>query len=306
LQTEDPPQRGGLSNSNIKITMRRISFNQVFLGLMLLSFLSAFVVPPRITDAGRVQLEGLFIPISHPTYTLANWIRGRVAPPESQDLRPIESVRQENLELRDEVSRLSAAIESLQGQEAEKKNLGDLNTFCDLFEVKGVDSGNREGLILGGALFNGVKDDQAVFLNGGLVGKIEGASLSGARVRLITEPGFTVSGRFQRFVKDQAGKGRFKQISDLLPIVQGIGGGQMSITTLFYNDVLNAGIVAGDWVTLSESDNNFPAAVHGTTLGRIISTPIRSKRTPVFAEIRLEPGTPLMQLSHVWVMTRQP
>ena len=42
--------------------MARLSFNRVFFGLMTLSFISAFLAPQHLTDAGRGQFEGLFVP----------------------------------------------------------------------------------------------------------------------------------------------------------------------------------------------------------------------------------------------------
>jgi hypothetical protein len=53
-----------------------VQFNQVFFGLMMLSLLGAFVLPPRATDLGRTSFQTLLIPISRPTYRIANAIRG--------------------------------------------------------------------------------------------------------------------------------------------------------------------------------------------------------------------------------------
>ncbi|MDP9173388.1 MAG: rod shape-determining protein MreC [Planctomycetota bacterium] len=283
--------------------MSRLQFNQVFFGLMALSFISAFLVPPRITDSGRVQLEGLFIPISRPTYRMANWLRGRVAPDIASDTRPDQDIKQENLALRQEVSRLGAEVERLQGLAAERASLGDRQSLCERFTVAGVDSGNRQALILAGDLQGDIKTGQTVLHTGGLAGRVEGAGLGGAHVRLITDPGFVVTGKFGSYVKNNDGSVSYVAVSDLLPIVQGMGNEQMNVTNLSYADVVKSGVKAGDLISLA--DRMFPRDAQGLILGRIVSVS-RWKRAPLFAEILLEPQAALMRLNDVWVMTREP
>ena len=280
--------------------MFRPTFNQVFFGLVALSFISAFLAPPRLTDLGRVQLEGLFIPISRPTYHLATWLRRRLAPEPPEDNRPAEAIRRENLELRQEVSRLQMQMERLEALAAQRQSLGDLKELCQRFSVAGTDSGNRDGLILGGALSE-VRADQPVLYAGGLAGRIDRAGVSAAHVRLITDSGVALTGRFIRFVRTDTGV-QAQRISQLLPIVQGIGGGQMIIANLPLQEVTDAKLQVDDWVVLA--DETWPAAIQGIRLGRVASI-ARSERAALFAEIRLAPESGLLQLNDVWVMTRQ-
>ena len=276
--------------------MARLHFNQVFFGLMALSFVSAFLAPPRFTDAAKVQIEGLFIPISRPAYRVSNWLRGRVAPPATTDPRPDEDVRGENRELRQRVAYLTAELERLQSLAAERQSLGRLTDMCDRFNVEGADSGIGQGLILGGMLLGSVRADQAVLSNNFLVGKIYNAGPMTAHVRLVTDPGFRIGGNFSR---PGGGEGVQRQLAQLSPIVQGAGEGQMIIVNISANDA-DKHLHLKDWVTVA--DSRF-ASISGLEIGRIVSI-TRAKRSPLMAEIRVEPELSLTQLNDVWVMTR--
>jgi cell shape-determining protein MreC len=281
--------------------MLRLRFNQVFFGLMTLSFISAFVAPQHLTDASRVQFEGLFIPVSRPAFTMANWLRRRISPDPPDDTRSAQTLIQENLQLRQQVTQLQMQVERLQGLAGERRNLGDLKELCDRVPVGGTDSGSREGLILSG--MNGaIQKEQPVVYAGGLAGKIDRAGLGAAHVLLITDAGFNITGRIIRFVKS-AGGIEARAISTAPVIVQGAGGGQMTVTKLSYADAVSEGIKPDDWIILA--DNDWPAAVQGIRIGRIASIG-HWKRQPLFAEIRLEPQASLLRLADVWVMTRQP
>ena len=276
-----------------------LKFNHIFLMLMSLSFLCAFVIPARLSDLGRVNLQALFIPISRPTYHFSTWIRGQVNPaPASDDHRADDDVKAENEELRQQVTQLQAQIESLKSLAGEKKTLGQGQSSYDRFEVSGTDSASREGLLLGGSLA-GVAVNQPVAYSGGLAGKIDRVNIGSAHVRLITDPGFTQSAIFVRFVQTNSGV-EARRVSDLLPIVQGDGAGKMSITNLSIADVTKAGLEAGDWLITDES---LPVSARGLRIGKIASI-AKWTKAPLFAEIQLKPETGLMSLTNVYVMVR--
>jgi cell shape-determining protein MreC len=279
--------------------MLRLSFNHVFFFLMTMSFIGSFVLPPRFADLGRVQLEVLFIPISRPTYHLANYFRGRVVTPPVTDNRDAEDVKDENFELRKKVNLLNVQIEQLQAQLGERQSLGDLQSLCDRFVIAGADSGTREGLFLGGTL-NNIALDQPVLSNGCLIGKIDRLNIGSAHVRLVTDPGSAVTAYFIRFVKTPTGI-ESQRVSQLLPIVQGAGSGKLTIINLPFKDVTDANLQPEDWLILA--DETFPAAVQHIPIGKI-ATITQWSRAPLFAEIRLEAQPGYMHLRDVWVMTR--
>jgi cell shape-determining protein MreC len=269
---------------------------------MSLSFLCAFVAPTRFSEMREVPLEALLVPISRPSYHIATWLRRRLVRTEPEDQRSIDAIRQENLELKQEVSRLQMEVDRLGALAAERQALGDLKSLCDRFSVAGTDSGDRDGLTLSG-VSSAVATDQAVLYGGGLAGRIDRAGEGVAHVRLITDPGFIVSGQFVRFVKQPDGSVQATRISQLLPIVQGNGAGQMVIENLALQDVKSAQIQPDDWVVLS--DSAWPTAIQGIRVGRVASIR-RAQKAALFAEIKLEPEAGLMRLADVWVMTRKP
>jgi cell shape-determining protein MreC len=144
-----------------------------------------------------------------------------------------------------------------------------------------------------------VKAEQPVLYGGGLVGKIDAAGAGSAHVRLLTDTGFTVTGQFVRFAKTDSGI-QAQRITQLIPIVRGIGGGQMIIANLAMQDILT--LQPDDWLVLS--DPTWPAAIQGIRLGKIASIQ-RSRTAALYVEIRLSPEAGLMRLNDVWVMTKE-
>jgi cell shape-determining protein MreC len=282
----------------------RVQFNQVFILLLLLSFLSAFVLPRRMTDLGRMQLQTLLIPLSSPTYHLANAVRNHFQPHALEDTRPMQTIAQENLALKQQIQQMSAAIEDLKQRVGERESLGGFETYCTRFEVTGADSDNREGLIIAGAGFTALNVDQPVpVLSSGvvidLIGRITAVGPLAARVRLITDAGFTVTAHFKSYSQP----GGFRENPNLLAIVKGRGKGEMSIQNLFIKDVRDTKLAPGDWVVLS--DDTWPRSLQGIRIGRIASIEPLPQQS-LFADIRLAPEQDLMHLNDVWVMLRQP
>jgi cell shape-determining protein MreC len=283
-------------------------FNQLFFGFMLLSFLSAFVVPPRFTDLGRAQFGGIFTPISRPAYRLSAWLRSRLDPAVSDDTRSSQTIEDENRGLREQILIQKAQIESLEIKAAERESLGSLDTLCDRFSVTGIDS-DRDGLLIGGNGLGGIQKDQPVLYGNSIEGSVSIAGridrageASGAHVRLVTDLNFGLSGKFVRFVQ-QDNAVVAVTLSKSPFSVRGIGGQQMVITTLPMAEVEKAQIATGDWVVLD--DSHWPMLVQGIRVGRV-STIEKLPEQPLFAKITLSREERLTQLNDVWVMTRQP
>lgn len=279
--------------------MSALRFSQTFFALMALSFLSAFVLPPRFTDLGRTPFETLLIPISRPSYRIANAIRGHFVHESAEDTRPDQAIEQENLVLKQQVQIMSAEIERLAQRADERERLGGFESLCGRFEVAGTDSDNREGLTITGSGLSAVRVDEPVLSSGtviDLIGRIDRVGALAAHAVLVTNAGFTVTGHF---FSVSPGSGAVEN-KNLLPIVQGEGDGNMVIDNLSFQQ-LGDSVHAGDWVVLS--DNRWPQ-LHGVRVGRIASISPLPRQT-LFAEIRLAQEPDLMHLNDVWVMTRQ-
>src|SRR5438067_2172490 len=121
--------------------MFRLRFNQVFVGLLALSFLSAFVVPAKLTNPLR-SIQGLFYPASAPARAIGMALNRRYERPPKDD-RAANDVRAENRQLRQLVSELTAQLEDLQRVNADRKLLGDVQKLCSPVKVVGNAPGGQ-------------------------------------------------------------------------------------------------------------------------------------------------------------------
>ena len=265
---------------------------------MMLSLLSAFVLPPRVTDIGRSPVQTLLIPISRPAYRIANAIRGHIQPQPVEDTRPTQEIAQENLALKQQVQHLLMTVEKQAEQLKERESLGDRQDYCDRFDVTAADI-NGDGITIAGTKIGVVREDQPVLSSGeiDLIGRITAIRGMAAHVRLVTDAGFTFTGHFVSF---SAANGAEEK--NLLAIVTGNGLGQMVIDNLHNDDVQNE-IKPGDWVVLR--DETWQRGVQGVRIGRVATIQPLAKQ-PLFADIQLVPEGNLTHLNDVWVMTRQP
>ncbi len=278
--------------------MPRVSFTMVFTFLMGCALLGAFVISPAYTE--RFRFAALFIPISAPTYRIANWTRGRWTSDQAADTRDAQAVREENSRLRDEVVRLSNENRRLAVLAGDKESMGALSRLVDRFSVKGADPGNREGLTLAGSIFTDVKEGQPVIDARCLIGRIDRASAGSAHVKLVTDPTSIVIGRFVRF-EQNGNRQEMVPVNDLPAIVEGIGNGQMHIVKLGWKAVQQSGPMPGDWVLANDPDLG---RAQGLRIG-VVESVDKLKQNRDFAEIRLRPEESWMHLSSVFVMTRQ-
>lgn len=273
--------------------MSAARFKPVFFALMSGAFLCAFVLPERLTDSARLHAAGIFNPISLPIRRLAQAIQRPFERPQYADWRSADSISTENDELRQEIARLTANVDRLQRLEDERQNLGDLKSLCVRAAVAGGDAGGRDGLLLSVPSAKPVHQDDPVLYSGGLAGRLQVAT-GAARVRLITDEGFAVTGAFIRFTDS----GAMTTISAPTPLVRGLGHGQLAIVGMKFSDYRSAGLHEGDWVVLD--DPQWPPAVQGIRLGRI-SWAHELRGNPLFADIRLSTQADLTRLGDVWV-----
>jgi cell shape-determining protein MreC len=279
--------------------MSRLRFNHVFVGLMGLCLLSAFVLPARATDPLRSTVQGLFFPVSRPSRSIATWFVGKFE--KSTDARPDKDLRFENERLRASLAQLTAQVESLQKLAADRRQLGDIAELCIPARVMGTDPGGRDSLSLNGTFGSSLVGKPVLNL-GGIVGRIDRAGLTGAQVRLITDPGFRTAARFQRLADDGSGFIRPVTIETNSVLVEGVGNGRMAIYNLQMKEATDAQIAAGDAVVLDDPD--WPALLRYRELGQVVSVRPRGD-APLLAEIIVQPRRNLLALQDVMVMVRE-
>ena len=255
------------------------------------AFLCAFILPMKWTEGVGVQLASVFTPISGPTRWLAQGIYNRFkhGPETSAD-----DGNATVAELRNEVFALQTRVQQLEKLDAEQQRLGNIRNDCVRVDVAGADPSGQDALILSGSYLSGLSNGEPALYDGGVAGEVS-VGFAGARVRLLTDKGMAVRGRFVRFTHDKDGKLSVEAVPSPPPLVEGIGDGRMEIPWLTVADAQY--VRAGDSVILS--DHNWPSGVQGWFIGTVKSVGMRPQRD--FAVIDVEPASNLLTLQAVEV-----
>lgn len=282
--------------------------NPLFVALMLLAFLCAFVLPARISDPPREELAGLFYPVARPARAVAGVLHRHFHRTAPIDLgspaapRPDETILQENQRLREQLSSLLIRYAKL-AESSDARNLqGNILPYCRAVAVAGIDtSGGREALLIGSSSLAGLQpDDPVLYAPQALAGRVVRAGVSGAEVRLVTDPGFAETARIIKYVPDRTGAPQAMRVATLQPLVEGMGKGRMVIrSTVPWSTVEQLQIGVGDLLALD--DPEWPPEAQGVSIGRITSL-APQPNAPLFAEIQVQPMANLMQLREVMVM----
>lgn len=295
-----------------------LKFNQVFVCLLLLSVLSAFVLPARLTNRLR-GFGGIFAPVSRPTRAIAASVHDRVSKKDHRDTRDVSHVKDENERLRVSVMSLSGQIEELRRIVEDRDRLGDVRPLCTPFRVVGEDPSQRDSLAITATSRDNVADNMPVLSGRGLVGVVERVGPAGTHVKLITDRAFKASARFVRFENDEKGLPRAKPLPATTPLVYGAGDGMLQITNVLLKETTAANegtggaggadaaapnkdaIAVGDYVELD--DPAWPVNLRGKFIGQIESVrPLTS--APQHALIRVRPFLDFAGLNEVWVMNK--
>jgi cell shape-determining protein MreC len=278
--------------------MSAVKFNQVFVGLLILSILSAFVINPKYTNRVR-NFQGLFAPVALPVRHLAAAAKERLSKPEEPDHRDLTVVRAENAELRTTLMGIMGQLEQLKQTDEERRQLGHLRPLCSTMKVAGDDTGTNESLILSATSGDAVMQGMAVVYTQGLVGRIDRVGPAGSQVQLITDKNFRATARFQYWAKDAAGAPAAKYRDTTLAVVQGAGKGTMLIDTVTAKDAEK--IQVGDEVVLY--DATWDTTVRGQRLGQVTSLVVR-RDAPQFFQVHIKPMRNLKELQEVQVLTK--
>lgn len=283
--------------------MRRIRFNQIFTLLVLLSIISAFFVPAASSKPWS-NAQIFFAPVSQPARLAAQWFLGAVRPNAPADSRKNDDIRLENQRLKVQLAQLQGQLETVQKLAAERRQLGPLLNYCVATPVIGADSGNRQSISIQQTSPASIHAGQPVVCPLGLVGRVESAAPTGARVRLITDKSATpTSVSFGRIVRQSNGQYIFQRLPTDKTLVYGDGPNQLIARMgLPIAQVKSAGLQVGDWAVIDDSD--YPLALAGMRVGQIDD--IRASiRSALYADIYLRPVVRLEQMPEVMVMVKQ-
>jgi len=287
-----------------------VRFNQVFYLLLLLSAVSAFLLPQGVTDRLRPAAGVVLWPVARPSRSIAGWATGRTGPGVPADTRPADVIVSENLDLKHTVARLQYELDEFRKRDAEYAKLGPLRDLCRPVPVIGVES-ERDVLTIGGSSLSGLADRMPVLHDRYIVGALQNVGLGGAQVMLLTDPRSRVRAHFASFRKvggraaapaDAGGEAAAMQFVRLdLPVklVEGAGNGRMICRNIPAPEIAKAGLAEGDWAVLDEPE--WPGPVQGRRLGVIRKIVTGNK---LMAEIEIRPDIDLKALKEVMVLVK--
>jgi cell shape-determining protein MreC len=286
--------------------MSYFRYHHVFWGLMGLSAIVAFVVPPRYADRYQPQIQVLFWPVSRPVASVAQAVTRRVSPPVTNDRRPDMDIRDENERLRNDNAWLHAQLAELSRKDQELSKLGSLKDRCAITKVVGADAGTRDSIQISGSTLDGLRQDMYVLTGEGLVGQIARIWIGGAQVRLVSDPGFRIRCRFWRFEL-----GEMHPLAIPPVLVQGMGDGKLAVRSLPLTEVgldsslspikNSPALAENDYLVVDDSEC---PPLKGVKIGRVVEI-VRRRDARLFADVRVHPTMNLKRLSEVMVMTKE-
>ena len=289
--------------------MSQVRFNHVAVALMALSFVSAFLAPPRFTNPARTELSGIFSPISRPVRGIASLIYGRFHPQvvvddaSPQSPREEQTLLEENRQLNLKLAAMTIEFDNLSKLNADRHLVGDILPFCEPATVTGADSSTaRESLQISVSPHMDLTTGRPVLYAHSLMGRIVSAGLGTAQVRLITDPGFAIMCRIAQYKADDTQTLKLEWIKDLPVLVQGVGQGEMAVrSNLPMATIRDLQIKENDMLLLDDPD--WPANLQGWCVGRITNiTPQR--KSPLLSSIQVRPLNNLLQQKEVMVMAK--
>jgi cell shape-determining protein MreC len=278
-----------------------LKFNQVFVGLLALAFVSAFVLPSKYTNPVR-SIQGLFYPVSRPARAIGYALNQRYTR-QPKDTRAVEDVKSENEQLRLLVSSLTAQLEDLQRVNADRTLILNVQKLCTPAKVIGNGSAaQRESLSLRVGTLDGIRDGMPVLYRHGVVGRIERAGPGGSQVQLCTDRDFGIAAQFRHYTERSDKRYVYETHGQTQPFVKGAGRGKMVITNVQLKETTDAiehPIRVGDTVVADDPDWE---SARGQWLGKVE----KIEPSRLFAVITVAPIIDLDALDEVMVMNKTP
>lgn len=285
--------------------MRSLSFNRIYVALVLVAALSALVVPKPFSDRGRAQLQILFTPVSSPVRAVAAQIHGRLSPPPADperggsSPRPYQQIAEENRELRVQITHLTDQLHRLQQINADREALGSLRVWSRPLRVAGADPGGRKAISLQGPV-EGIRPGMAVLYPGGLAGKIDRVGWSGGvQAQLVTDRTFRIIARFGRLEREGDAVS-FRFLSEASFLLEGDGQSAMVARTITRESIQEMGLREGDFAVVA--DVEYAEVVQGYRIGQV--TGIQPTKSPQFMAVEVAPDPRLMALQEVMVLVK--
>ncbi len=242
-----------------------------------------------------LALGGYLTPLSriviNPVVSAQTWLAKRYQAIQSLITQPedVTTLRQKNLELEAENSRLQGQIIDLQQQVTEAQLLSTLvdyerrhveNQYTAAAVIARDISPFMHYVIIDRGSDDGVRKGMPVITQQGLVGNISAVTAGAARVQLINDPGSSINVYLQQ--------------SEVEAVLNGQITGEIELDMI----AQNATVQQGDLVMTSGLGGNYPANI---VIGQVIT--VRSETFALFQSASVQPAVDFSQLEIVLIIT---
>jgi rod shape-determining protein MreC len=264
----------------------RVVLTGGILMLLAMHMLSAGLAPGARAEKPSLALLWILRPFQSMSADIAGDSTGFV-----HDYFDLVNVRQENLQLKEQVATLEGQRTRLAELEVENRHLSDLLELREVLalpavasRVIGADADElSRTLVLSQGSSDGLRRDMAVISTEGVVGKLIAVAPDASRVLLIND--------------HNSGLDAFDQRSRARGIVAGQLNGDL---TMKYVD-RTEDVKPGDSVVTSGMDGIFP---RGLLVGQI--TRVSQEGPGLFLNIDIRPAADFRKLEHVLILTQKP
>jgi rod shape-determining protein MreC len=242
-----------------------------------------------------LALGGYLTPISrvvvNPIISAQTWLAKRYQAVQSLITQPedVTNLRQKNLELEAENSRLQVQIIELQQQVSEAQLLSTLvdyerrnveNQYIAASVIARDISPFMHYVIIDRGSDDGLRKGMPVITHQGLVGSISAVTAGAARVQLINDPGSSINVILQQ--------------SGVEAVVNGQITGEIALDMISQN----ATVQPGDLVMTSGLGGNYPANI---VIGQVVT--VRSEAYALFQSASIQPAVDFSQVDIVLIIT---
>jgi rod shape-determining protein MreC len=264
----------------------RVVLTSGILMLLAMHMLSAGLAPGARAEKPSLALMWILRPFQSMSADLAGDSTGFV-----HDYFDLVNVRQENLQLKQQVATLEGQRTRLAELEVENRHLSDLLELREVLampavaaRVIGADADElSRTLVLSQGSSDGLRRDMAVISTEGVVGKLIAVAPDASRVLLIND--------------HNSGLDAFDQRSRARGIVAGQLNGDL---TMKYVD-RTEDVKPGDSVVTSGMDGIFP---RGLLVGQV--TRVSQEGPGLFLNVDIQPAADFRKLEQVLILTRKP
>lgn len=256
---------------------------------------------------GRLQATGALVvtPVSYPARGIGHWIASPLADAPPLDAlspdapRDVRQVYEQNEMLAQQMLSLQGQLETLRAIVRDRQKLGESLLSRSAPAVVTASDGDTLFVVnhTGAPLSPGLPVLHYGSVRVGIAGIVGEVGAGGAQVHLLTHPTVRLNARFARFLED----GTLDVLDTEQPLVEGVGGGTMTIMRHRLEDLQAAGVKPGDWVIFDDPASSWPEAIRYLRIGTVAGIE-EIPDAPGFARVSVAPPVDLKAIREVMIV----